>query len=60
MERHRPHIGTVVKLCERLGGKVKKIQYDTNPNILVQIKNENLDTFQAQLKSIGITKTELL
>ncbi len=34
--------------------------YDPNPNILVQIKHENLHTFQAQLKSIGITQTELL
>lgn len=54
------HVGTVVTLSKRLGAKVKKIQYDPNPNILVQIKHEDLDTFQAQLKSIGITETELL
>lgn len=57
-----PHsqIGTVVTLCKRSGGKVKNIQYDPNPVIVIKIRHDNLDTFQAQLKTVGITKTKLL
>lgn len=53
------HIGTVVTLCKRLGGKVTNIKYDPNPNVEMQIKQKELETFQAQLQSIGITKPDL-
>ncbi len=53
------HIGTVVKLCKRLGGQVTNIEYGTTPNIAIEIQQKKLKTFQAQLQNIGITKTEL-
>lgn len=52
-------IGTVVAICKRLGGQVTNIEYDPNPNIAIQIQQKELETFQAQLKSIGINKTDL-
>ncbi|MCG9129749.1 YigZ family protein [Candidatus Poribacteria bacterium] len=48
-------IGTVVTLCKRMGGKVKTINYEPNPNILIQIKERQLENIQIQLQSIGIT-----
>lgn len=53
------HIGTVVTLCKRLGGQVKNIEYDPNPNIAIQIQQKEWETFQTQLQSIGITKINL-
>ncbi len=53
------HIGTVVKLCKRLGGQVTDIEYGETPKIAIEIQQKELKTFQAQLQNIGITKTEL-
>ena len=53
------HIGTVVTLCKRLGGQVINIEYDPNPIIAIRIQQKVLETFQAQLQSIGITNTGL-
>ncbi len=53
------HIGTVVKLCKRLGGQVTNIEYGETPNITVEIQQNELKTFQAQLQNIGITKIGL-
>ena len=53
------HIGTVVTLCKRLGGQVTNIEYDPNPNIAIRIQQTELDTFQEQIQSIGITSTSL-
>ena len=48
-------IGTVVTLCKRMGGQVKTINYEPNPNIQIRIKEEQLESIQIQLQSIGIT-----
>lgn len=49
------HIGAVVTLCKRLGGQVVNIEYDPDPIIAIQIQQKVLETFHAQLQSIGIT-----
>ncbi len=48
------HIGAVVTLCKRLGGQVVNIEYDPDPIIAIQIQQKVLETFHAQLQSIGI------
>ncbi|RKU26719.1 YigZ family protein [Candidatus Poribacteria bacterium] len=48
-------IGTVVTLCKRMGGQVRSINYEPNPNIHIQIKERQLESIQEQLQSIGIT-----
>ena len=48
------HIGAVVTLCKRLGGQVVNIEYDLDPIIAIQIQQKVLETFHAQLQSIGI------
>ena len=48
-------IGTVVTLCKRMGGQVKTINYEPNPNIQIQIKEKQLESIQEQFQSIGIT-----
>ncbi len=52
-------IGTVVNLCERLGGQVINIEYDPNPNITIRIQQTEIGTLQEQIQSIGITSTSL-
>ncbi len=52
-------IGRVVSLCIRLGGKINNIEYNPNPLINIQIQTNELETFQAQLQSIGITINEI-
>lgn len=52
-------IGTVVNLCERLGGQVINIEYDPNPNITIRIQQTEIGTFQEQIQSIGSTSTSL-
>lgn len=52
-------IGTVVNLCERLGGQVINIEYDHNPNITIRIQQTEIGTFQEQIQSIGSTSTSL-
>lgn len=47
-------IGTVVTLCKRSGGKVIDIKYNPDPVIEVQIRQNALEPFQAQLQGIGI------
>jgi uncharacterized YigZ family protein len=51
-----PDIGTVVTLCKRAGGKVIDIKYDPDPIIQIQIRQNALEPFQAQLQGIGIVK----
>lgn len=53
------HIGKVVTLCKRLGGRVINIEYDPDPIITIQIQHKVLETFHAQLQSIGITTPDL-
>ncbi|MYF98607.1 DUF1949 domain-containing protein [Candidatus Poribacteria bacterium] len=52
-------IGTVVNLCERLGGQVINIEYDPNPNITIRIQQTEIATLQEQIQNIGITSTSL-
>lgn len=54
-----PHIGSVVTLCKRLGGKVINIEYDPNPNITIQIRKRNLTKFREQIKGFETIETEL-
>ena len=49
-----PDIGTVVTLCKRVGGKVIDIKYDPDPIIQIQIRQNALEPFQAQLQGLGI------
>ena len=51
-----PDIGTVVTLCKRAGGKVIDIKYDPDPIIQIQIRQNALEPFQAQLQGLGIVK----
>ncbi len=51
-----PDIGTVVTLCKRVGGKVIDIKYDPDPIIQIQIRQNALEPFQAQLQGLGIVK----
>ena len=51
-----PDIGTVVTLCKRAGGKVINIKYDPDPIIQIQIRQNALEPFQAQLQGLGIVK----
>lgn len=52
-------IGRVITLCKRIGGKINSIEYDPNPLINIQIQTNELETFQAQLQSIGVTINEI-
>ena len=52
-----PDIGTVVTLCKRAGGKVIDIKYDPDPIIQIQIRQNALEPFQAQLQGLGIVKS---
>lgn len=47
-------IGTVVTLCKRSGGKVINIEYNPDPVIEIQIRQNTLETFQSQLHRIGV------
>ncbi len=49
-----PDIGTVVNLCQRLGGKVVDIKYDPDPIVEIQIRQSRLETFLSQLQGYGI------
>lgn len=49
-----PDIGTVVTLCKRVGGKVIDIKYEPDPIIQIQIRQNALEPFQAQLQGLGI------
>ena len=51
------HIGTVVTLCKRLGGKVINVEYDPNPNIAIRIRKKDLNHFKEQIKNIETTET---
>lgn len=51
-----PDIGTVVTLCKRVGGKVIDIKYDPDPIIQIQIRQNALQSFEAQLQGLGIVK----
>ena len=51
-----PNIGTVVTLCKRVGGKVIDIQYNPDPIIQIQIRQNALKPFQLQLQGLGIVK----
>ena len=51
-----PDIGTVVTLCKRVGGKVIDIKYEPDPIIQMQIRQNALEPFQAQLQGLGIVK----
>ncbi len=51
-----PDIGTVVTLGKRMGGKVIDIRYDPDPIIQIQIRQNALEPFQAQLQGLGIVK----
>ena len=51
-----PDIGTVVTLCKRAGGKIIDIKYDPDPIIQIQIRQNALEPFQAQLQGLGIVK----
>ena len=49
-----PNIGPVVTLCKRVGGKVIDIQYNPDPIIQIQIRQNALKPFQLQLQGLGI------
>lgn len=51
---HYSNIGTVVTLCKRLGGHVINIEYAPDPIIEIRIRQNALETFQLQLRGIGI------
>ena len=51
-----PNIGVVVTLCKRVGGKVIDIKYEPDPIIQIQIRQNALEPFQAQLRGLGIVK----
>lgn len=51
-----PDIGTVVTLCKRAGGKVIDIQYDPEPIIQIQIRQNAVEPIQAKLQGLGIVK----
>ena len=48
------HIGTVVRLCKRLGGEITNIEYASEPTVVIRIRQNALETFRAQLKGIKI------
>ena len=56
MKVNYPDIGTVVSLCKRMGGKVIDIKYDPDPIIQIQIRQNALQSFQAQIQGLGIVK----
>lgn len=48
------HIGAVVTLCKRSGGKVIDIRYNPEPIIEIRIRQNALEAFQSQLQGIGV------
>lgn len=44
------------RTVERAGGKVIDIKYDPDPIIQIQIRQNALQPFQAQLQGLGIVK----
>ena len=46
-------IGSVLKLCNRLGGKVINVEYDQHATAHLQIRQREVDNFQENLKGIN-------
>lgn len=46
-------IGSVLKLCSRLGGKVVNVEYDQHATAHLQIRQREVDNFQENLRGIN-------
>ena len=46
-------IGSVLKLCSRLGGKVVNVEYDQHVTAHLQIRQREVDNFQENLRGIN-------
>ena len=46
-------IGSVLKLCNRLGGKVVKVEYDQYVTVNLQIRQRKIENFQENLRAIN-------
>ena len=46
-------IGSVLKLCGRLGGKVVKVEYDQSATVNLQIRQREIENFQENLRGIN-------
>ena len=46
-------IGSVLKLCSRLGGKVINVEYDQRATAHLQIRQREVENFQANLRGIN-------
>ena len=46
-------IGSVLKLCSRLGGKVVNIEYDQHATAHLQIRQREIENFQENLRGIN-------
>ena len=46
-------IGSVLKLCNRLGGKVVNIEYDQHATAHLQIRQREIENFQENLRGIN-------
>ena len=46
-------IGSVLKLCSRLGGKVINVEYDQHATVHLQIRQREIENFQENLRGIN-------
>ena len=46
-------IGSVLKLCSRLGGKVINVEYDQHATVHLQIRQREVENFQENLRGIN-------
>ena len=46
-------IGSVLKLCGRLGGKVVNVEYDQHATAHLQIRQREVENFQENLRGIN-------
>ena len=46
-------IGSVLKLCGRLGGKVVNVEYDQHATVHLQIRRREVENFQESLRGIN-------